>query len=490
MLYSLNGKLVCVFSDMSDTSGSESTAEDDTYKLRSRKRKGRAKKKNPEPMQRKQMKKELYEKIREKMKNVGPDSEDSDSQVKAPQKKTKADKKHLLGNRNASKPIRRILISWTHNLKAVRTRTGGGTRVIAVSNDALPTDLMPIIKGYFSPSCTSAKGLKETDCTLELRDFAHNTLDQKETVGRLCERIQPGGKLRYHLYSSGPEIKSTIIVDTAAEEDIEVQAATQSISSSKSAASTSGARARNTPTQQVLQCYNVQGAYIEDGNQIILIDAPPPTEPAIASKLLIDPNRSEEGPTTATASTHPSAGRGTANPNVTVSITDHSLSAGFINPAPVFVTETELGHTRPCHTKGTDVTNSNTTINIAHDAGLSTGTIHLDDGVNKDQFGTFTSGSSVMPGTSKEASDTELCQDGQFLSDSSGLSNLPTPRSPTPPPNDDDITILRIHRVNVQVDMIEAFKDPAILDKVVTFQFVDERGIDAKGLSREAYTMF
>ena len=114
MLYYLNGKLDCLFSDMSDTSGSESTAEDDTYKLRSRKQKGRAKKKNPEPMQRKQIKKELYEKIREKMKNVGPDSKDFDSQVKAPQKKTKADKKHLLGNRNASKPFHRISISWTH----------------------------------------------------------------------------------------------------------------------------------------------------------------------------------------------------------------------------------------------------------------------------------------------------------------------------------------------------------------------------------------
>lgn len=64
----------------------------------------------------------------------------------------------------------------------------------------------------------------------------------------------------------------------------------------------------------------------------------------------------------------------------------------------------------------------------------------------------------------------------------------PEPRSPTPPRMAE--RNIRIRRTMLQADMITNFKDPAVIEQTVTFTFVDERGVDVQGVSRDAYTCF
>ncbi|KTG34398.1 hypothetical protein cypCar_00035369 [Cyprinus carpio] len=50
--------------------------------------------------------------------------------------------------------------------------------------------------------------------------------------------------------------------------------------------------------------------------------------------------------------------------------------------------------------------------------------------------------------------------------------------------------VLRLHRVNIIHDMIEQFKDASFVETRLSVLFVDECGIDASGVARDAYSSF
>lgn len=50
--------------------------------------------------------------------------------------------------------------------------------------------------------------------------------------------------------------------------------------------------------------------------------------------------------------------------------------------------------------------------------------------------------------------------------------------------------VLRIHRVTLLDEMLIFFKDPEIMNKKTTFEFVSEHGSDLIGVSRDAYSAF
>lgn len=50
--------------------------------------------------------------------------------------------------------------------------------------------------------------------------------------------------------------------------------------------------------------------------------------------------------------------------------------------------------------------------------------------------------------------------------------------------------VLRIHRVTLLDEMLVFFKDPEIMNKKTTFEFVSEHGSDMNGVSRDAYSAF
>ncbi|XP_071854424.1 uncharacterized protein [Apostichopus japonicus] len=66
------------------------------------------------------------------------------------------------------------------------------------------------------------------------------------------------------------------------------------------------------------------------------------------------------------------------------------------------------------------------------------------------------------------------------------------PRSPTPPPDFEGATqrTLLISRATVKEDLIQEFKDMALMKCKLKIAFKDERGVDLEGLSREALSVF
>ena len=52
------------------------------------------------------------------------------------------------------------------------------------------------------------------------------------------------------------------------------------------------------------------------------------------------------------------------------------------------------------------------------------------------------------------------------------------------------IITLSIHRSQVQKEMVAFFMDPSLVETVIQYHFIDEKGEDAQGVSREAYSAF
>ena len=73
-------------------------------------------------------------------------------------------------------------------------------------------------------------------------------------------------------------------------------------------------------------------------------------------------------------------------------------------------------------------------------------------------------------------------------SDSDIPANL-TPQMPNSEPAPIS-TEIRVRRSMLQQDLIASFIDPNILYSPVTFAFVNERGVDEQGVSRDAYSCF
>ncbi|XP_059191657.1 uncharacterized protein LOC131973627 [Centropristis striata] len=50
--------------------------------------------------------------------------------------------------------------------------------------------------------------------------------------------------------------------------------------------------------------------------------------------------------------------------------------------------------------------------------------------------------------------------------------------------------VLRLHRVNIVSDMVEQFKDSSFMEANLSVTFINESGIDASGVARDAYSCF
>ena len=90
----------------------------------------------------------------------------------------------------------------------------------------------------------------------------------------------------------------------------------------------------------------------------------------------------------------------------------------------------------------------------------------------------------------------QYAQSGGFRTDAPSLDyhvDDSHPASPIPEelqPPDHQKTRIRLHRINIQQEMIAIFKAPEIIQTKIAVQFVDEAGADAAGVSREAYSAF
>ena len=382
-------------------------------------------------------KKELFKSIKRKMKRIDADfDESSDPGVKSP---TVA--KHQKGNRNAKKLSRKIEVGWVHEGRSVRAHTGGGTRKLTVPNTATQDDIVREAKKYFFPGGRSARGLEAEKCTFELRDFSHTCIAKDETVADVHGRVMPLGILRFHLYTTECSVPSKV-------------------SKTSPLPSANG---------------NVQGTM--DTNKQ---GQSSPTSSSIPSSSLAAPPLENQS----TASLIPELGEISGNtcaaPDrcIQEEATYYVLDATD-SEAARFLVQTHLE-------QDYDVSDTLPYNNSA-----------LDD----------IQGESIVNVLSVEGNNTPLIPD--FEPCTSGTTRhtlqLPMqtpPRSPTPPPEqvhhvdlplrheDTHRQCINLHRSNVTNEMITTFKDPDILHTPIKFRFINEAGVDTRGVSREAYSAF
>lgn len=68
-------------------------------------------------------------------------------------------------------------------------------------------------------------------------------------------------------------------------------------------------------------------------------------------------------------------------------------------------------------------------------------------------------------------------------SQSTEVTHLITHQDPAP-------KVLRLHRVNIIHDIVEQFKDTSVVEANLSFNFIDENGVNASGVARDAYPVF
>ena len=96
--------------------------------------------------------------------------------------------------------------------KQVRTKQGGGNRVVPIKITAQKTDILQMALGLFFPEEMSMKG-PQSDFQLDVVDFKEGKLDPDVSVGELYE-VTSERILRFYLSS-----KKLKTVDTVSSED-------------------------------------------------------------------------------------------------------------------------------------------------------------------------------------------------------------------------------------------------------------------------------
>lgn len=156
--------------------------------------------------------KQLYRSIKKKMKRYHSDDSEGEEEVAAMPNKLLAEKQKRksqhVGNKHASKSVRKIEIGWTHNEVQVRKINEGGTRKISIPNDSSINVILQEGKNLFFPNGKTIKGLKADDCTFELYDFSHTQIKETETdtLGKIHDRVKPSGILRFYVCTTGPKL--------------------------------------------------------------------------------------------------------------------------------------------------------------------------------------------------------------------------------------------------------------------------------------------
>jgi len=129
----------------------------------------------------------------------------------------------LYGNNNGMKSSRRIEIGWLHgdtlmNVKQVRTRNGGGTRIVSTSKLATKRDLMETAKSLFFSNGNCKYG-NDREFNFDMCDFKQSIMSDTVTVADLHEQNKmSNGKVRVYLCTTR---RATATVTRASvEEDV------------------------------------------------------------------------------------------------------------------------------------------------------------------------------------------------------------------------------------------------------------------------------
>ena len=385
-----------------------------------------------------QRKKKCYESIRQKLKLNLQDEESDQEELEGKDEQNMntiinessytGRKTKLLCNTHAEKPTRKIEFGWYHNGTSVRAPNGGGTRKIEVSKD-MKKDLLleEALKLYFPKSKNSKDArLDPKDCTFTLCDYAHEEMAPDISVGEICRSVKMSGILRFFLHSSGPSLKS---------------------------------RWKKTKTQS-----------LESDNT----EVPPVTSHEIESQ------RESFEPVKQTTDLTEVHVDGTYWPPV-----DEDGEV-FFGPGD----EEDLSDTLPLFDNTTAAPMEFQIIQ----AESSDNVVIIADACDGNDVSTAVDSQvaaceSDIPADITVASQMSKAVNHQMAASDSDIPANLTPQMPNSEPAPIS-TEIRVRRSILQQDLIASFIDPNILYSPVTFAFVNERGVDEQGVSRDAYSCF
>ena len=355
----------------------------------------------------------------------------------------------MLNNKNAIKTQKCIEIGWWHNGTSVRAAKGGKSRKIDVDKHISAADLVTTAKSLFFPTGESAKGLKATSCTFEMRDFCQQPIPDNKTVEEVHADIKPSGILRFHLWSAGPDITSS---SSQRKSVRQMQKASTSV-------------AKEDIDNSLLAPSKISASHVR---KVIRIGATSPDHVVLFSETsddlsntLLDAHNSKE--TTSTA------------PNVADDLNVVAEETIYTGNSLLEAMQVSGIDVEQCNLfDGQLIASTPSNVPIHHN--------HDNAGANVSQ--------DREPRAPTPVTDRPQPQ--------SQTPPAEEPRSPTPPVHEhepmmfqDDRKIqIILHRVNILNDMVTTFKNSDIMNVKISVTFVDEIGADADGVSRDAYAAF
>ncbi|KAL7385064.1 hypothetical protein ABVT39_014563 [Epinephelus coioides] len=385
----------------------------------------------------------------------------------------------VYGQVTGKKTTRRIELGWIHNHRQVRARNGGGTRKLTVSKETDYEGLLQIGKDLFFPEGQSTKGSLE-DFTYKIWDFKENEMPYDCTVGAMYEKVKMG-ILRFYLASF--DIESDNSDSTACLHEEEQQQTDEEDQEG------SGAFSRTDERNCVDDCHQEGNSSDDEEHDCVIYEDYSDGNDSESSDQDNDEDSAEQrGSDNKMAEGEPSG----------------SDECDWEQPG-------ENGHEdeEPAGANGEhDVQPIQLIISDSDDEEIRFGPVHDDNYASETTLedisttispditsrAVFTVRSPDLlssPVSSVPLEDVE--HEGEADSQDQSHNAAPSSSAQGFTSNDNVPTLtklLRLRRVNIIQDMLAEFAVPQIMASNLTVRFVDEIGVDASGITRDAFSAF
>ena len=328
----------------------------------------------------------------------------------------------------ARKKTRRIEVGWIHDKKQVRRRAGGGIRKLDVDRNYKKSDIINEALGLFFPEGKSQHGYVK-DFNIDLLDFKDNPVPDNATVAE-CYNLYKTGILSFYV-STASRSSSTTMADIPT-------------TATSVPASVPPKNVAFTLVSPVMLTANAPRTNTQPG-------------PSIPMSM---PEKTED-PMTSTTSTLPSL----LSTSSELGLPDLPTIMYPPLPLPTYLGVDSLATGGSTHLKENAASTDIVTLAM------------LANDVTADAtFGLSSSEFCDRPMEEPTTSQTAEIQD--------------RPMEVAVASHKENENIIRVHRANIQQEMVCAFKTDKITNTPIKFQFINEKGQDEDGVSREAYTIF
>nr|XP_054594315.1 uncharacterized protein LOC129161848 [Nothobranchius furzeri] len=379
----------------------------------------------------------LLQKLRRKM---GIDKNQEESDQEESYSTRKHSKAYLRNNKLAVRKTRKVELGWIHEGKQQRKKNGGGTRRVDVPKEAKKSDILSIAKELFFPNGQSKKGKLE-DFTCNILDYQEDDiLEEDMTVGELYSLLKMG-ILRFYLCTKErKELTITELINVP-DERVENDEPEEKNNFSESSNSSEVMVGPYTGEPQAWQLAATLALSSDDEGESVCFNLPSTSQNFVSPVNQSFSNNS--APSTSTPTENP------APPDMGPVFVLSNLS----NDEGNFVI---LGQPSSAH----NLANPNS-------QPLTISTLPSTSSLTEQPTHTF-----MLPAPNVSSSVSEAHRN----TEQSGFEVV-------------NVSII-LHRTKLMDELITQFKDPNILTYPLKFTFIDEKGADADGISRDVYSAF